>query len=361
DSTCDPLGAEGNCDTPGGPINEGLACDDGFGVCSVGETCQSGACTGGALPDCSGAGDQCNTASCDPAGLEGNCDTLTPVTDGTACDDGAPCTDAECQSGSCVFSNDAAQITVELKFDAINSLLAPITRDTTFVITTCGGSTDTRVLPVVIDESGFATVVLDNVDVDAGWISVREGHTLRRLAVPSFSLCAATVDLRGASQLLSGDFQTGVVSQDGLVDITDFSILAANFNTPIEPGLSTGADATGNGVQGTDDFTAIQVNFLTLGEAVDGCGGSAGIMRDGVVTIIGVDGAVMALQAMPLAAVDVDSLPIRGAGRADLNGDGVVDGRDIRAFARRHKLPLLPEFDRKLAQLETTKPGRRRR
>jgi len=260
-----------------------------------------------------------------------------------------------------VFSSDTAQITVELEFDAINSLVAPITRDTTFVITTCGGSTDTRVVPVTIDESGFATVVLDNVDADAGWISVREGHTLRRLAVPSFSSCAATVNLTGVSHLLSGDFQTGVVSQDGLVDITDFSILAARFNTPIDPDLSTGADATGNGVQGTDDFTAIQVNFLTVGEAVEGCGGSAGVRSGRIVTIIGVDNMLNATEVMPVVAVAVDNLPILGADRADLNGDGVIDGRDIRAFARRHNLPLLPEFDRKLRQLETTKSGRGRR
>ena len=260
-----------------------------------------------------------------------------------------------------MFINDAAQITVELEFDAINSLLAPITRDTTFVITTCGGSTDTRVLPVVIDESGFATVVLDNVDVDAGWVSVREGHTLRRLAVPSFGSCAATVYLTGASQLLSGDFQTGVVPQDGLVDITDFSILAAAFNTPIDPELSTGADATGNGVQGIDDFTAIQLNFMTVAEAADGCLGAVGVRSGRTVTVIGVDNMLNAVEMMPVTAVAVEDLPIWGAERADLNGDDIVDVSDIRAFARLHDLPLLPEFERKLAQFELAKSGRRRR
>jgi hypothetical protein len=99
-ASCDPAGAEGNCDT-WTPVSNGTSCDDGD-VCNVGETCQAGVCVGGAAPNCSGAGDQCNTASCDPVGAEGNCDTWTPVTDGTACDDGAACNVGEtCQSGVC--------------------------------------------------------------------------------------------------------------------------------------------------------------------------------------------------------------------------------------------------------------------
>jgi hypothetical protein len=102
DSTCDAGGAEGNCDTPGGAINEGGACDDG-NACNVGETCTAGSCGGGSAPDCSTSGDQCNDASCNAAGADGNCDTLTPVTDGTVCDDSSVCsTDDECAAGACV-------------------------------------------------------------------------------------------------------------------------------------------------------------------------------------------------------------------------------------------------------------------
>ncbi|MGB2984255.1 MAG: hypothetical protein WBE26_00085 [Phycisphaerae bacterium] len=99
-ASCDPAGAEGNCDTLT-PITDGTTCDDG-NACDLGETCQAGVCTGGSPPDCSGAGDQCNVASCDPAGSEGNCDTLTPVTDGTSCDDNDTCNVGEtCQGGVC--------------------------------------------------------------------------------------------------------------------------------------------------------------------------------------------------------------------------------------------------------------------
>ncbi len=100
-AACDPGGAEGNCGALS-PINEGQGCDDGS-VCTVGEVCTGGSCVGGGGPDCSGAGDQCNVASCDPGGAAGNCDSLTPVGNGTACDDGAACNVGEaCVAGQCV-------------------------------------------------------------------------------------------------------------------------------------------------------------------------------------------------------------------------------------------------------------------
>jgi len=99
-ASCDPAGAAGNCDVLT-PVANGTVCDDG-NACNVGETCQAGVCTGGGTPNCTAAGDQCNTASCDLAGAEGNCDTLTPIADGTACDDGDSCNFGEtCQGGVC--------------------------------------------------------------------------------------------------------------------------------------------------------------------------------------------------------------------------------------------------------------------
>ena len=100
DASCDPGGAEGNCNALT-PINEGLSCDDGD-ACNLGETCTAGSCNGGSAPDCSSSSDQCNTASCDPAGAEGNCDTLTPANESGSCDDGSACNVGEtCTAGSC--------------------------------------------------------------------------------------------------------------------------------------------------------------------------------------------------------------------------------------------------------------------
>jgi hypothetical protein len=261
-----------------------------------------------------------------------------------------------------VFSSDAGQVTVNLEVGALTPPSPPVTRDVTFVITTCGVSVDTRVVPVSFDGVGMATVVLGAVDVDAEWISVSEGHTLRRLAPLSFVSCSAIVNVDGVNELSPGDFHTVVVPQDNLVDITDFSILASNFNVPINPDLSTGADATGDGVQATADFTAIQVNFLTVGDAVDACSTGAVMLGDRRVGITRFDGrTVLNNRMVPRSAVAVDRLQIVGAERADLNGDGVVDAADIRAFAFDHNLPLLPTFDRLLQALESNKPRRTRR
>ncbi|MBW2701527.1 MAG: FG-GAP repeat protein [Deltaproteobacteria bacterium] len=107
DSTCDSGGAEGNCDTLGGGLNEGVGCDDGD-VCAVGETCQSGSCAGGGAQDCSGTGSFCRAdSSCDSGGAEGNCDTLGGgLNEGVGCDDGDVCNVGEtCQSGSCTGSS----------------------------------------------------------------------------------------------------------------------------------------------------------------------------------------------------------------------------------------------------------------
>ena len=80
---------------------DGTACDDG-NPCTGSDTCQSGVCTGTALT-CT-ASDQCHVA--------GVCDTTTGLcsnpaaVDGTTCDDGDACTQTDsCQAGSCVGSN----------------------------------------------------------------------------------------------------------------------------------------------------------------------------------------------------------------------------------------------------------------
>jgi hypothetical protein len=329
--------------------NNSAPCSDG-NPCTVSDVCSGGSCQSGSPPDCSGAGDPCNTASCDPLGAEGNCDTLTPAANGTPCDDGLPCTDGECQSGSCVFAGDTGQVTIDLEVDAIGTA---VTRNVTFVVTTCPAWPDARVVGVSFDAFGMGTAVLDNVDIDATWMAATEGHTLRRLASLSFTACAATVSLTGTDWLVSGDFQTGVVAQDNLVDITDFSILAANWNTPIDPTLAMGADASGDGVQGTADFTAIQVNFLELGDADDGCPA-----RFAAPSVVRVERHPLDTPLSPLTSVPVKSLLVPNGEAADLNGDGLVDAHDIRAFAALHDLPLLPEFSRKLTTLEEVKRGR---
>ncbi len=95
-ASCDDTGADGNCDIIT-PIPNGTTCNDG-NPCNLGESCQTGACSGGTPPDCSAAGDECNTASCNAGGATGNCDSLTPLPDGTSCDGGF----GICDAGACV-------------------------------------------------------------------------------------------------------------------------------------------------------------------------------------------------------------------------------------------------------------------
>jgi hypothetical protein len=87
---------DGVCETIPNPARNGRRCDDGD-ACTTDDVCQDGVCAG--TPTVCNPDDQCTTAACDPA--TGQC-VQTPVADGTACDDGNPCTrDDVCQGGVC--------------------------------------------------------------------------------------------------------------------------------------------------------------------------------------------------------------------------------------------------------------------
>ncbi len=97
-SCTDDLCVAGVCQNPPNHAR----CDDAV-ACTV-DTCDGSACQHDPV-DCSGAGDTCNVASCDPIGSEGNCDTLTSVAEGAFCDDGLFCTAPDtCSAGVCVGS-----------------------------------------------------------------------------------------------------------------------------------------------------------------------------------------------------------------------------------------------------------------
>ncbi|MCH8992093.1 MAG: hypothetical protein IIA44_10150 [Acidobacteria bacterium] len=249
-------------------------------------------------------------------------------------------------------------VTLELE-----AMAATVTRDVTFVITDCGGSVDTRVLPVTVDTPGTAgrlrTVTISSTSPNANWISVQEGHTLSRLESVTYGTCSvATVvlTLSGSGKpLLAGDFHTGIVLQDNLCDIVDFSILASQWNELIDLNESSGADVTGDGVQEINDFIAIQVNFFNVGEAADAC--ALGVSVDPSVLQVSRAGLDPVVSTLPLvrSSVPVDSLAFPNARNADLDGDGDVDVADIRAFARLHRITLLPEFSDRLEKLEARK------
>ncbi len=346
--SCDPAEAcDGISDTC--PVDalepNGNPCDDGQ-ACAVGETCQSGICTGGTAPDCTGQSSSCVTATCDPQGSEGNCDVLSPVADGTICDDGTPCTDAVCSSGACTFNASTAVITVDISVEALANAVA---RDVTFVVTACAGAGDFSVVPVSFDSAGSGTALLTGMDGAATWIAASEGHTLRRLLPLIFTDCAAQVGFVGVNSLIAGDFQTAGVAQDNIVDITDFSVLASRFNVPIDPTASAGADATGDGLQASADFGAIQANFFLVGDGWDGC--SLETDREPLVLALKPLEHTVAIPVLePRTAMKASALQPGDRARVDLNVDGVVDMQDMHEFVARHGLSLHPDVMRRVRE-----------
>lgn len=92
--TCDP--STGTCSSPSAP--DGTTCDDGS-LCTQADSCVSGTCTGSNPVVCT-ASSPCHVAgTCDPS--TGACsDPVAP--DGTSCNDGDLCTQVDvCQAGSC--------------------------------------------------------------------------------------------------------------------------------------------------------------------------------------------------------------------------------------------------------------------
>ena len=91
------LTSAGTFDCSDPATETGAPCDDGL-YCTVGETCQGGACSGGAQRDCTGGADQCNSGSCDEAL---GCST-SPLPNGTPCNDNLFCTNGDvCADGAC--------------------------------------------------------------------------------------------------------------------------------------------------------------------------------------------------------------------------------------------------------------------
>ncbi|HUU02131.1 MAG TPA: C25 family cysteine peptidase [Myxococcota bacterium] len=95
--TCDA--STGACSNP--EKTDGSACDD-QSLCTTGDTCQAGVCTGASEVQCT-TPDQCHGAACDPQ--SGQCE-YPAVSDGSACDDADACTPSDtCQAGVCTGAN----------------------------------------------------------------------------------------------------------------------------------------------------------------------------------------------------------------------------------------------------------------
>jgi len=229
---------------------------------------------------------------------------------------------------------------------------------------------------VVIDFSSAGDVydldLMDPAYDGAAQICATEGHTLTTSVDLTWDGCEADAYFVVDDKLMAGDFsnrrcsaesanpgapcdsnddcENGVciewVSQDNLVDITDFAILFTCWNQQVDPDLGTLADATGDGLHNVADFTAIQANFGVGGDVCDS-------------TMIGSGPSEPSMNVAPEARfrIPVEELPIPNAEDADRNGDGMINTLDIHLFAEEHGLVLTPEFRAKLDWIDSAVLG----
>ncbi|MFQ5461272.1 MAG: hypothetical protein ACE5E5_01460, partial [Phycisphaerae bacterium] len=352
------------CDPATGCVNTNNAapCDDA-NACTTGDTCSLGICVGGAPPNCND-GNVCTDDSCDPATGCVNTNNAAPCDDGLFCTSADVCVGGVCTGGGATNCSDADACTVdtcdEVADVCVNTAAGqvdvtvqaealgfPVTRTVVCELSDCFGFVDVRAEPVVFDATGAGFVSLLGVPSNVSFIRVSEGHTLARTLPVSFAAaCTVPVDLSGANQLLAGDFSNAFVPQDNLVDINDFSILAIAWNQTIDPNADFGADATGDGIQDVADFSAISANFAKVGDLPTNCVITASSAGDPGFPV-----------ASEFAQVSIDAAAFPQGQYADLNGDGVIDGQDMRLFVDRYGIPKTAPVRGLLRQLGVSEPG----
>ena len=125
----------------------------------------------------------------------------------------------------------------------------------------------------------------------------------------------------------------GDTDDDGDVDINDvtwfldqFGSLAASGGCPWD-GLTRDADFSNNGAIGSEDYPFLTANFLSMSSCA-----CASPLPDTV-------GQRQNPSAGTRWSLPLSQVPARMHARVDLNGDQVVDHRDVRLFESRHGLP----------------------
>ncbi len=221
---------------------------------------------------------------------------------------------------------------VEVAAVELGGVIEPsLTRCITFELIDCDGSTVTleQELTFAVGLSGSVTLRVPCGAYEC--VTARDTkHTLRRVDGDDFAVAgtvyvASFVDDSGNG----GDddsLQGGNLNDSNYIDILDFSIFVARWNTNYGTGdtpcglVGRHADISGNGAVFTEDFTFILVGFL---DAADSACCGAAPFRDGG----GDDGPVLDVSIEELIEMGEADLVI-----ADLNEDGRVNGDDIQAF-----------------------------
>jgi hypothetical protein len=235
--TCDP--GNGVCSAPN--ATNGTVCEDGV-FCNSGETCTAGACGGGGARDCSGAGDQCNTGSCN----EGSnaCEAVV-ANEGNACDDGDPATTGDqCSAGVCSGTIPPPPAVVSISLPAGDPVPGQIITGELLIETS-----------VPLGNYGI------DINCDAALLAivppVSGGNTTEFTAAPVQNLGACSATLSGF-QFSSLTSPTGVVS----VAHVQFEVLAgavAGSSSTVDLVPSLIGDADGNSLA----FVALD-NTITI-------------------------------------------------------------------------------------------------
>ncbi len=188
--------------------------------------------------------------------------------------------------------------------------------------------------------NGLGSVAIEVPCGDYDCISARDTrHTLRMQDSDDFMIAGTvyTADFTANGASDDDSLPGGNFNDDEFIDILDFGVFISQFGIdPNAPGGDTlcgsptpDADASGNGMVGTEDFTFIQTQFLLAAEAtcasnlLTAGSGSGQIEFDAI------------RAAGPYTSIATDRLADLGMGElagADLNHDGVLDTADIAAF-----------------------------
>ena len=224
------------------------------------------------------------------------------------------------QVSTCTFDvtvNGVVDVDVQVELAGVTD---PATRCIHFVVDDCA---ETAVVELSFDAFGLATAT---IVVPCGtWTQLcakDEQHTEWDTSTLTDAGTFYTADT--LLSLAGGD-----TDNDGDVDINDVTLLLAQFGNSASAGgcpwdtVTRDADFSNNNIIGSEDYTFLTDNWLTFSSCnctlgADGPGGSGGVL---------------------LTAISVEDLPADLGERADLNQDGVVDYKDVRAFEQRNGLP----------------------
>ena len=219
-----------------------------------------------------------------------------------------------------VLNTVQAEIQVELE----SVVAGPISRCIDFTFGGSGGANPPVTKRVMVTlTNGVGTAYIDDVPAGVNYTCITAKdklHTLRSQVALGTSGGKYVASFTGADKLTGGD-----LTNDNLVDILDFGTFAGQcgLSKPAADCSYVGrhADISGDTQVGTDDFSFIQLHFLTFGDGA--CAGTAD-----------------AEPSMgPRTSVTVEelakSIGRRLAYNADLNKDGVIDLVDVALWTRK--------------------------